>query len=53
MLSKKVLKDLIEEVVQARAKSERVESLESFLYTFLEKKYGLRRLVLEWATALA
>ncbi len=33
-------------------KQQAIETLEQFLYTFLNNKYGLKNLVIEWAIAI-
>mmetsp|Transcript_86499 Transcript_86499/g.197376 ORF Transcript_86499/g.197376 Transcript_86499/m.197376 type:complete len:307 (+) Transcript_86499:325-1245(+) len=59
-LSLKQLKDVIGELYAAKAKYDLKceedqlprETMEEFLYTYLQQKYGLRSLVVEWGSAV-
>ncbi|KAK3269870.1 hypothetical protein CYMTET_21711 [Cymbomonas tetramitiformis] len=60
MLSLKQMKELMTEVYASKAKSDArstssgtvMETMQQHLYTFLNQKFGLRALVLEWAGSI-
>jgi hypothetical protein len=37
---------------KARQMGQPIETMEQFMYTFLVQKYGLKSLIVEWATAI-
>jgi hypothetical protein len=59
-LSLKQLKELISEIYESKAKFDKKyaesklprETMEQHMYTFLNTKYGLKSLIIEWAGAL-
>lgn len=59
-LSVKQLKDVIEEIYQSKTKYDEKcvethmpkETMEQHMYTFLNQKYGLKNLIVDWATAI-
>ena len=59
-LSIKVAKDIINELYASKANYDRIcienklpnETLEHYMYIFLNNKYGLKNLVIDWASAL-
>jgi len=59
-LSKKITKDIINELYNSKANYDKIcfenklpnETLEQYMYIFLNNKYGLRNLVIDWAFSL-
>ena len=59
-LSKKITKDIINELYNSKAYYDRIcyenklasETLEQYMYIFFNNKYGLKNLVIDWASAL-
>ena len=59
-LTLKQLKDFIEEIYESKSKFDQKsaenklprETLEQHMYTFLNQKYGLKSLIIEWATSI-
>ena len=60
MLSLKQLKDTIEEIYASKTRFDQKcsdnklprETMEQHMYTFLNQKYGLKNLIIEWASAI-
>ncbi len=60
ILPLKQLKDIIQDIyasklkfdLKARELGQPAETMEQFLYTYLVQKYGLRKLIVEWATTI-
>lgn len=59
-LTLKQLKDFIEEIYESKLKFDQKaienklprETMEQHMYTFLNQKYGLKSLIIEWATSI-
>jgi len=59
-LTLKQMKDVIEEIYTSKAKYDQRcleaklprETMEQHMYTYLNQKYGLKNLIIEWATAI-
>jgi len=59
-LTLKQMKDVIEEIYNSKAKYDQRcleaklprETMEQHMYTYLNQKYGLKNLIIEWATAI-
>ena len=60
VLSLKQLKDMIADMYQSKVKFDKKceeskvarETMEQFMYTYLNQKYGLKPLIVEWAAAI-
>jgi Ca2+-binding EF-hand superfamily protein len=60
LLTMKQLKEVIEEIYQSKGKYDEKcvdthmpqETMEQHMYTFLNQKYGLKALIVDWATAI-
>ena len=60
ILPPKQLKDIIQDIYtqklkfdqKARDLGQAIETMEQFMYTYLVQKYGLKSLIVEWATAI-
>lgn len=60
VLTLKQLKDVIEEINESKLKYDKKcfelkmprETMEQHMYSFLNQKYGLKNLIIEWATAI-
>jgi hypothetical protein len=60
ILPLKQLKDIIQDIYLNKQKydtkqletGQPVETMEQFMYTYLVQKYGLKTLIVEWATAI-
>jgi hypothetical protein len=60
VLSLKQLKDVIDEIYQSKTRFDEKcrenrlprETMEQHMYTFLNHKYGLKSLIIEWASAI-
>ena len=58
--SLKQTKDLIQEIVNAKHRYDEQcatnrqprETLEQFMFTYLNQRYGLKQLILDWATSI-
>ena len=59
-LSIKITKDIINELYNSKSNYDKIcfenklpnETLEQYMYTFLNNKYGLKNLVIDWASAI-
>ena len=60
MLSLRQLRDLINDIYQQKTKFDQKceesrlprETMEQFMYTYLNQRYGLKNLIIEWAAAI-
>ena len=60
ILPLKQLKDIIQDIYLNKQKydtkqletGQPIETMEQFMYTYLVQKYGLKTLIVEWATAI-
>lgn len=56
----KQLKDLVQDIYQSKTKfdvkcsetKQPRETMEQFMYTYLNQRYGLKSLIIEWAAAI-
>ena len=56
----KQLKEIIEDIYTSKEKYDkkcveselRIETMEQYMYTYLNQKYGLKTLIIEWASAI-
>jgi len=60
VLTKKMMKDVIEEIYESKSQFDKKcfdaklprETMEQHMYTFLNQKYGLKNLIIEWASSI-
>lgn len=60
VLTVKMMKDIINEIYSSKAEFDKKcfenklprETMEQHMYTFLNQKYGLKNLIIEWATSI-